>query len=69
MVRTVADLTDIHEEGNSDRLYLGIDGTMGDAQDVPHRYIESVIGAWCRVCGLSRIYRRHTAHSDGQADA
>lgn len=55
-----ADLTDIHEEGEPDRLFLGIDGTMGDAQDVAHPYIESVIGAWCRVCGLNRIYRRHT---------
>lgn len=59
-----ADLTDIHEEGEPDRLFLGIDGTMGDAQDVAHPYIESVIGAWCRVCGLNRIYRRHTDGGD-----
>jgi hypothetical protein len=47
------------EEGASERLFLGIDGTMGDAQDVDHHCVESVGGPYCVVCGLSRIYRRH----------
>jgi hypothetical protein len=47
------------EEGQSERLYLGIDGTMGDAQDVDHAYVASVHGPWCVVCGLAQSYRRH----------
>lgn len=49
----------IQEEGAPDRAYLGIDGTMGDAQDVDHPFIASVYGDWCRVCGLNPAYRRH----------
>jgi len=50
---------DPEDEGGPDRLYLGIDGTMGDAQDVNHPFVRSVYGAWCRVCGLAQSYRRH----------
>lgn len=51
---------DPQDEGGPDRLYLGIDGTMGDAQDVSHPFIASVHGDYCRVCGLARTYRKHT---------
>lgn len=47
------------EEGRLDRIYLGVDGTMGDAQDVNHQFLRSNYGAWCRVCGLTEDYRRH----------
>lgn len=47
------------DEGGPDRLYLGIDGTMGDAQDVKHPFIESVHGSYCRVCGLGSPARCH----------
>lgn len=50
----------IDEEGEPDRAFLGIDGTMGDAQDEDHPFLASVYGGWCRVCGLAAAYRRHT---------
>jgi hypothetical protein len=49
------------DEGESERFGLGIDGTMGDAQDVNHPFIGSVYGDYCAVCGLTRSYKRHTA--------
>lgn len=52
----------IAEEGAPHRAFLGIDGTMGDAQDVDHPFEASVFGEWCRVCGLARSYRRHVAN-------
>lgn len=51
----------VEAEGESDRARLGIDGTMGDAQDTWHLYLESVHGQFCRVCGLARASRRHLA--------
>lgn len=50
---------EIQNEGTPDRIGLGIDGTMGDAQDIDHPYLASVHGSWCRVCGLAESYRRH----------
>lgn len=47
------------DEGASDRLYLEIDGSMGDAQDVPHPYVRSAHGQYCAVCGLAENYRKH----------
>ena len=52
-------MSDWQEEGEPDRLYLGIDGTVGDAQDVDHPFLASVYGDYCRVCGLASSYRRH----------
>lgn len=49
----------VEQEGEPDRFGFGIDGTMGDAQDVDHPFLGSVHGEHCRVCGLARSYRRH----------
>jgi len=53
----------ISEEGEPDRHFLGIDGTMGDAQDVAHPYLESIYAECCRVCGFAESYRKHVARS------
>lgn len=43
------------DAGEKARQALGIDGTMGDAQDVPHAYDDHVGEApYCVVCGLAR---------------
>ena len=47
-------------EGEFYRWALGIDGTAGDAQDVPHLYIADEDGV-CVVCGLAEGYRKHSA--------
>jgi len=52
-------MTTLQEEGISARLCFGIDGTMGDAQDVPHSYIGSAYGRWCRLCGLGLQAKVH----------
>ena len=49
----------VQEEGGQDRRFYGIDGTMGDAQDVPHPYVGSIYGEWCSLCGLNRSHRAH----------
>lgn len=44
------------------RRALDIDGTAGDAQDIPHPYIEitGITGyPGCVVCGLAESYRQH----------
>jgi len=45
------------EEGEPLRQALGIDGTMADAQDIPHPHVPSELGPWCKVCGLARVTR------------
>lgn len=45
--------------GEIRRRELGIDGTMGDAQDIPHRFDGAGEFNFCVVCGLSRTYRMH----------
>jgi hypothetical protein len=47
-------------EGESERAGFGIDGTMGDAQDIPHPFVSSVHGDYCVVCGLAQTYYRHS---------
>lgn len=59
VTESVHSTEDPQDEGSPDRLYLGIDGTMGDAQDVDHPFLRSVHGDYCRVCGLAKSYRRH----------
>jgi hypothetical protein len=56
---TMAD-NDFQERGESERQRLGIDGTAGDAQDVPHPYVPDGVDA-CLVCGLAQGYRKHAA--------
>jgi hypothetical protein len=51
-------VADPQDEGETDRRRLGIDGTMGDAQDVDHPFL-AAIGGYCRVCGLSLAHKRH----------
>jgi hypothetical protein len=53
-------MNDWQDAGESLRQQLGIDGTAGDAQDVPHPYSD-IDGAYpyCVVCGLPRTYRKH----------
>jgi len=57
---------DPQEEGTGDRLFHGIDGTMGDAMDVPHPFVGSVGGAWCSTCGLGCGGRAHIRYAAGE---
>lgn len=56
------------DEGEQLRRRYGIDGTMGDAQDVPHPFHSNAAGT-CLVCGLAESYRKHGSNNDqGQAE-
>lgn len=51
---------DFQARGEPHRQALGIDGTAGDAQDVPHPFVRDVvISGACVVCGLSESYSKH----------
>lgn len=50
---------DFQNRGEPWRAALGIDGTAGDAQDVPHEFIPDSPGGPCVVCGLAESYRKH----------
>ena len=50
---------DFQERGEPWRAALGIDGTAGDAQDVPHEFIPDSPGGPCVACGLAESYRKH----------
>lgn len=52
---------DFQDRGEPHRQRLGIDGTAGDAQDVPHPFVADAVYGACVVCGLARSYRKHTA--------
>lgn len=53
-------VSSFQERGEAARQRLGIDGTAGDAQDVPHPYTpDGPDGSACVVCGLARGYRKH----------
>jgi hypothetical protein len=54
------DMQDFQDRGDLARTLLGIDGTMGDAQDVPHPFIIGDERGSCLICGLSEQYRKHT---------
>lgn len=49
------------DEGEELRRSAGIDGTMGDAQDVPHRPVASRVHGGCALCGLARGSAVHAA--------
>ena len=49
---------DRQDEGEAYRRSLGIDGTMGDAQDVPHPFRTGSDSA-CLGCGLAEAHRAH----------
>jgi hypothetical protein len=57
----------LQDAGEHARQALGIDGTMGDAQDVPHAYDDDEGNApYCIVCGLGRLARVHKRAADEQ---
>lgn len=45
--------------GERARRQLGVDGTAGDAQDVPHGFVEFEWLPCCLACGLARRARVH----------
>lgn len=47
---------DWQDRGEPERHRLGIDGTAGDAQDVPHPYAGP---GWCTACGLAATASVH----------
>lgn len=51
---------DFHDRGEAARQAAGIDGTAGDAQDVPHAYRPDAPNRWCLLCGLAPGYAKHT---------
>ncbi|MFF8297712.1 hypothetical protein ACF07M_20260 [Streptomyces globisporus] len=53
-------MADFQDRGDAARRAAGIDGTAGDAQDVPHRYRRDARTGGCLLCGLARSYRKHT---------
>lgn len=52
-------MEDFQERGGPARAALGIDGTAGDAQDVPHGFDEDLPTGACVVCGLSETAKVH----------
>ena len=50
---------DEQQEGEELRGQAGIDGTMGDAQDVPHQFTASVLHGGCALCGLDPVAPPH----------
>ncbi|MGW1961791.1 hypothetical protein ACWCPD_16120 [Streptomyces sp. NPDC001935] len=69
----VADETqaDFQDRGDAARRAAGIDGTAGDAQDVPHAFVLDEPTDGCLLCGLSPTYRKHqpavVSQPDGEA--
>lgn len=56
-------MTDVHDfqnRGERHRRAAGIDGSAGDAQDIPHRFVRDQPTGACVLCGLSESYRKHT---------
>jgi hypothetical protein len=53
-------MTDFQDRGDAARRAAGIDGTAGDAQDIPHRYQPDDDRPWCLLCGLGEKHRKHT---------
>ena len=53
-------MADFQDRGDAARAAAGIDGTAGDAHDVPHAYQPDGDHTWCLLCGLAPSYRKHT---------
>lgn len=53
------DMQEFQNSGEAYRRALGIDGTAGDAQDVPHPFIPTPGEHGCIACGLRETYRQH----------
>jgi hypothetical protein len=45
--------------GEPYRQALGIDGTAGDAMDIPHPYTPHERVGCCVVCGMAESFRAH----------
>ena len=54
-------MTDFQDRGDTARRDQGIDGTAGDAQDIPHQFVLDRPTGACLLCGLTPGYRKHTA--------
>lgn len=52
------------DRGEAARQAAGIDGTAGDAQDVPHALVADTETGGCLLCGLAPGYRKHTPRPD-----
>ena len=52
-------MQDFQDRGEDYRQELGIDGTAGDAQDIPHAYKPDGYYVWCLACGLNEGSRVH----------
>ena len=57
----MTDARDFQDRGDNARRAAGIDGTAGDAQDVPHRFVLDKPTGGCLLCGFAESYRKHTA--------
>jgi hypothetical protein len=59
---------DFQDRGDAARRAAGIDGTAGDAQDVPHAFVLDEPTGGCLLCGLSPTYRKHQPAVVSQPD-
>lgn len=57
-------MTDFQDRGDAARRAAGIDGTAGDAQDIPHAFVLNKPRGGCLLCGLTEAYRKHTTPAD-----
>jgi hypothetical protein len=64
-----AEQSDFQERGDTARRAAGIDGTAGDAQDVPHAFVLDEPTGGCLLCGLSPTYRKHAVVSQPGKEA
>jgi hypothetical protein len=53
-------VSDFQDRGEAARQAAGIDGTAGDAQDIPHIFVPDQHADSCLLCGLAPSYRKHT---------
>ena len=59
---------EFQDRGDEARRAAGIDGTAGDAQDVPHAFVLDEPTGGCLLCGLASTYRKHTAGAQQQPE-
>ncbi|QBI56864.1 hypothetical protein [Streptomonospora litoralis] len=56
------------DSGEAARGAAGIDGTPGDAQDVPHVFVAAGQLRACVVCGMGARYRKHIGAVQAQGE-
>lgn len=54
---------EFQDRGDAARRAAGIDGTAGDAQDLPHAFVLDESTGACLLCGLAPSYRKHRAEA------